>query len=97
MLERKDREAEGEDADDDRGDAIEQVCRIADDKGGGVATEFCKINGAKKPDRYPDQCRQQKQLGAADDGVGHSAAGFAYRCREFGKEVPVHGISTMKN
>ena len=30
---------------------------------------------------------EQQQLGAADDGVGHAAAGFADRRRQLGEEV----------
>src|SRR5713226_5217356 len=97
MFERQNREAVGEDADDNRGHAVQQISRIAHDEGGGGAAKFRKVDGAEKTDRYADQRGQQKQLGAAEDGVGHAPARFAYRSRQLGKEAPANGSSAMED
>src|SRR6267378_1254293 len=97
MLKRKNDEGVGKNADNDGRDAVEQVGGITHDKSGGPAAEFREINGAKESDGNADERREQQQLGAAEDGVGHAAAGFTDRHRQPGKEVPTDRCSAMIN
>src|SRR6267143_6952390 len=97
MLERKNDDGVGKNADDDRRDAVEQVGGVAHDKSGGPAAEFREINGAKESDGNADERSEQQQLGAAEDGVGHAAAGFADRHRQLGKEIPTNRCSAVIN
>ena len=97
MLERQNRQAVGKDAHDNRRHAIQQIRRIAHDEGRGATAKFCKIDGAKKADGYADQHCQQKQLGAADNGVRHATSGLAHGCRKLGKEAPTHRSPAMEN
>src|SRR6266581_1439369 len=77
LLERVNGKAVSKNADDDGGHAVEQVRGITDNKSGGAAAEFGEIDGAKKSDGNPKDRGKQKQLGAAEDRVGHAAAGLA--------------------
>src|ERR1700675_461590 len=95
MLERMNDKDQSKNADDDGGNAVEQVRSITDDKSGGGAAEFRKINGAKESDGNADERSEQKQLPAADDGVGHTATGLANGSRQFRKEVPVDGSTAV--
>src|SRR5216683_6547367 len=95
MLERMNDKGEGKNADDDGGHAVEQVRGITDDKGGGAAAKFRKIDGTEKSDRNTDESREQQQLGAAEDGVGHAAAGFTNGNGQLGKEIPTDGSSAV--
>ena len=95
MFEGQDDQGVGEDADDDGGDAVEQVCGVADDEGHGAAAEFGEIDAAEETYWHTDERREKKKLGAADDGVGHAAAGFADRSGELGEEGPVDGCSAV--
>src|SRR5258706_464632 len=97
MLEGQDDQAVSKNADDDGGHAVEQVGGVANDKSGGAAAEFREIDGAKETDGNPDEGSEQKQLAAANDGVGHAAARFANRRRQLGKEVPTDRCSAMKD
>src|SRR3984957_8331048 len=89
VLERKDDERVGEDADDDRWDAVEQVGGVADDERDGTGAELRKINRAEEADGHTDYGGEKEKLGAADDGVGHATAGFADGSWELCEEVPV--------
>ena len=91
MLERQNGKTVSEDPDDNRGHTVQQISRIAHDEGGGGAAKLRKIDGAEKADRHAHEHRQHKQLSAADNGVGHTTAGFAHRGGQLGKEVPAHG------
>src|SRR2546429_8588278 len=68
-----------------------QTCALPIYEGGGGAAKLRKIDGAEKADRHAHEHRQHKQLSAADNGVGHTTAGFAHRGGQLGKEAPAHG------
>src|SRR5713101_2914365 len=95
MLERKNDEGIGKNADDDRRRAVQQVRGVTHDKSGGRAAEFREINGTKESDGNADERSEQKHLPAADDGVGHATAGFADGRRQLGKEVPTDRYSAV--
>src|SRR5260370_4551560 len=95
LLERVNGKAVSKNADDDGGHAVEQVRGITDNKSGGAAAEFGEIDGAKKSDGNPKDRGKQKQLGAAEDGVGHAAAGLADGSGELGEKVPTDGSSAV--
>ena len=95
VLEGEHDERVGEDADDDGGDAVEQVGGVADDESDGAGAEFREIDGAEKTDRHADERGEEKELGAANDGVGHAAAGFTDGSGELGEEVPVDGSTAV--
>src|SRR5215470_3718178 len=97
MLERKDSQGVGKNADDDRRHAVQQVRSITHDKSHGAAAEFREIDGTQESDGYADERGEQKQLPAAEDGVGHAAAGFPDRRRQLGKEVPVDRCSSAND
>src|SRR5437879_9046878 len=97
MFERKNDEGVSENADDDGRDAVEQVGGVANNEGSGAAAEFREINGAKESDGNADKRGHQQELRAAEDGVGHAAAGFADRHGQLGKEVPTNGCSAVIN
>src|SRR5205814_7916568 len=82
-------------ADDDGRNAVEQVRSITDNKSDRAVTEFGEIDGAKKTDGNAKERSKQKHLGAAEDGVGHAAAGFTDGNGQFGEEIPVDGSSAM--
>src|SRR5579872_7203144 len=89
MFERQNDERVSEDADDDRRHAVEQVGGVADDESDWAGAEFGEVDGAEEADGNADKGGEKQELGAADDGVGHAAAGFADRSGELGEEVPV--------
>ena len=95
MLERKDHEAIGENADDDGGHAVEQIRGVTHNEGHGAPAEFGQVDRPQEADGNTDQRGQEKQLGAADDGVGHAAACFAHGSRQFREEIPVDGRAAM--
>src|SRR5436309_6643173 len=97
LPERMNDKAVSKNADDDGGHAVEQVRSITDKKSGGAAAEFGEIDGAKKSDGNTKEGSKQKHLGAAEDGVGHAAAGFTDGDGQFGEEIPVDGSSTMNS
>src|SRR5882724_11908417 len=97
MLEGQDDQAVSKNADDDGGHAVEQVGGVANDKGGGAAAEFRKIDGAKETDGNTDERSEQKQFAAAEDGVGHAAASLADGHGQLGKEVPTDRCSAVIN
>src|SRR5260370_15809455 len=97
MLEWKNDDGVGKNADDDGRDAVEQVGGVTHDKSGGPAAEFREINGAEESDGNADEGSEEKQLRAAENGVGHAAADFADRHRQLGKEVPTNRCSTAIN
>src|SRR5260370_32814012 len=55
------------------------------------------MNGAEETIRTTNQESEEKEFGAANDGVGHAAAGLANGNRQFGKKAPAHGGSAMIN
>src|SRR5947208_16928397 len=97
LPERMNDQAVSKNADDDGRHTVEQVRSITDNKSDGAATEFGKIDGAKKSDGNTKEGSKQKHLGAAEDGVGHAAAGFTDGNGQFGEEIPVDGSSAMNS
>src|SRR5713101_3201047 len=95
MLERMNSKDESKNADDDGGNAVEQVRSVTHDKSDGPAAEFRKIDGAKESDGNADERSEQKQLPAADDSVGHAAAGLTHGRGQLGKEIPADGSPSM--
>src|SRR5205807_825 len=95
LPERMNDQAVSKNADDDGRHTVEQVRSITDNKSDGAATEFGKIDGAKKSDRNTKEGSKQQHLGAAEDGVGHAAAGFTNGNGQFGEEIPVDGSAAM--
>src|SRR5882762_4359645 len=95
MLEGQDDQAVSKNADDNGRHTVEQVGGIANDEGGGAAAEFREIDGAEETDRNADEGSEQKQLAAANNGVGHAAASFADRRGQLGKEVPTDRCSAV--
>src|SRR6266852_3407729 len=97
MLERMDDKDESKNADDDGRNTVEQVRSVTDDKSDGPAAEFRKIDGAKESDGNADYRREQKQLPAANDSVGHAAAGLTDMSGQFDEEVQSDGSSAVIN
>ncbi len=78
------------------GTPFKQIDHIANEESEGLAAVFSQKDPGQETDGHADQSRQQQDFAAADDGVGHAAAGFAGRLRQFSKEIPVQGSSAMQ-
>jgi hypothetical protein len=63
---------------------------VTHDEGSGGAAEFREIDSAEKSDGNAEERCEEKELAAAEYGVGHAAASFADRCGQLGKEVPTN-------
>jgi len=80
------------DAHDDRGDAVEDVCREAYSVGEECAlTELCDVDAGGDADGDAHEAGEGEDDSRADDGVGHAAALFTNRSRDVGEEVQVEG------
>src|SRR5256884_451821 len=86
MLERQNGKTVSEDPDDNRGHTVQQISRIRSDEAGRGAAKLRKIDGTEKADRHAHEHCQHQQLSAADNGGGHTTAGFAHRGGQLGKE-----------
>src|SRR5690242_9629069 len=95
MLERKNGHGVSKNADNDGRDTVEQVRGITHDESGGPPTELGEIDGPQESDGHAKEGSEQKQLSAADDGIGHAAAGFTHRNGQLGEEVPTDGDSPV--
>src|ERR1051326_2082613 len=81
-------QAVGNKPDDNRRNTVQQIGYVPDDKRKRLAAIFGEINSSEKSDRNPNQRRQQQNLSAAHDGVGHSSAGLTDGRRQLREEGP---------
>ncbi len=81
--------AKGKHADDNRRRSIEQIRCVTHDEGHFAAAELREVDGAQESDGNTEKRGQKKQLGAADNSVGHAATRFAHWSRQFREEVPI--------
>src|SRR5580704_17282801 len=87
MLYGQDYQRVGEDADDDGGHAVEQIGGVADDERESLATEFGEIDTSEQTHGQAHDCGEEEEFEAADDGVGHAAAGFSDWFRKLREEI----------
>src|SRR6058998_2186014 len=73
-----------------------KVGSVADDEASAASSKLGQIDPAKKSDGDADQGGKKQQLRAADNGIGHAAAGLAHRRRQLREEVPVEGAAAVK-
>src|SRR5260370_7877069 len=92
---RQDGHGVGEDSNKDRGKAVEQVRRIAHDKGYSPTAEFGEINSTQQSDGNSEKRRQQQDFAGTDNGVGHAPAGLPDRLRKLGEEIPIHVLTAF--
>src|SRR5258707_621556 len=97
MFERQHHQAVRKNADYDGGPAFQQVRRISHNRRHAFAAEFRQVDPAQEPDRHPHERRKQQNLAATHNRVGHAAARFSYRLRQFGEKIPVDGSAAIKH
>ena len=71
------------------GTPFKQIDDVANDKRKCFAAVFGKKHTCQKSDRHADSGSEQENFAAADNRIGHAAAGFARGLRQLGEEVPV--------
>jgi hypothetical protein len=64
----------GKDPHHNRGDAIQKIRGVADDRGKRLATKFRQVNAAQETDGDADERRDENQYATAHNGVRHAAA-----------------------
>src|SRR5690242_5744048 len=74
---------------------VQKIGCIADKEAECLAAKFGEVNSSENSDGHAEKHRQKKQLSASDDGIGHSSARFADRCRQFREEIPIQVLSAM--
>ena len=79
----------GHDADHDRGHAVQHVGGEANGVAEAVAPELRQINPRTHSDRHSYNAGEGKDEAGADNGICHSAAGFAHRLRGLRQKSPV--------
>src|SRR5690349_1974393 len=97
MLEGVNRDAKGENPNDDRGHTVKQIRGVTHDKRRCAAAEFRKVYGTEEAKGYAKEGGQQEELAAADDSVGHSASCLANRGGQLREEAPANGSAAIEN
>src|SRR5216684_2244182 len=77
-----------ENTDHDRWHAVQQVRRVPHQKRDRPPAEFRQVHAAEQTDRNPNERRQEQQLQAAQDGIGHSTTEFAHRSGKPREKIP---------
>src|SRR6516165_11737634 len=85
----------GQDADNDGGDTVEQIRRVAYYGGERFILEFREIDSGDEANGNSDQRRHSHDLQAAHYGVGHTPAYFAGGLGQLCEEVPVQGFAAV--
>src|SRR5689334_12291563 len=88
-------ETVGNKPDDDGRNTVQQIGYVAHDKRKRLAAIFGQINSSEKSDRNSNQRRQQQNLSAAHDCIGHSSARLTDGRRQLRKEGPVQRRAAM--
>src|SRR5215472_9537387 len=97
MTHRHHQDCPREDANDDRRNAVQQVSRVADHHGHGLAAELRQVDSPEKTHRHSNYDGDQNYHATADNSVRHPATQFARRERQFGEKIPVHRSETVRN
>src|SRR3989442_335604 len=96
VLQRQDQKRVGKNADHNRRHTVEEVGGVADYEASAASSKLGQIDPAKESDGDADQGGKKQQLRAADNRIGHAAAGLAHRRRQLREEVPVEGAAAVK-
>src|SRR6516164_7990545 len=95
MLLAKNDECIGDDSNDDRRDAVQNVRDEAYRVPEAIAAEFGEINARTDADRNSEQAGDAENQHGPSDGIGHAAAGFARRLGSLGKEREIDGTDAL--
>src|SRR5207302_5800735 len=90
----QDNDGVGHDADDNGGNAVEHVGGESNNAAHAIAAELSQVDARTHSQRHAQNAGDSEDEPGTHDGIGHAAAGFAYRLRSLSQESPVDGADS---